>query len=54
MQRLSRGEDPASVQALLEQKRYDKANPTYYACLTVSKAIRELERRRAGISGPEL
>ena len=54
MQRLSRGEDPASVQALLEQKRYDKANPSYYACLTVSKAIRELERRRAGISGPEL
>ena len=49
MRRLSRGEDPASVQALLEQKRYDKADPKYYASLTVSKARRELERRQAGV-----
>ena len=54
MRRLSRGEDPASVQALLEQKRYDKADPKYYASLTVSKALQELQRRRAGIAGPEL
>ncbi len=54
MRRLSLGEDPASVQALLEQKRYDKASPKYYASLTVSKALQELQRRRAGIAGPEL
>jgi hypothetical protein len=54
MRRLSLGEDPASVQALLERKRYDKADPKYYASLTVSKALQELQRRRAGIAGPEL
>ncbi len=54
MRRLSLGEDPASVQARLEQKRYDKADPKYYASLTVSKALQELQRRRAGIAGPEL
>jgi len=46
LHRLYQGESPASVQAWLAAKRQDKANPASYAALTVSKAVRELERRR--------
>jgi RepB DNA-primase N-terminal domain len=45
--RLEHGENPATVQAWLQHKRQDKYNPVYYAALTVSKAVAELERRRA-------
>jgi RepB DNA-primase N-terminal domain len=46
LHRLHHGQSPAAVQAWLELKRQDKANPTFYAALTVGKAVRELERRR--------
>jgi hypothetical protein len=45
LQRLQMGESPAVVQAWLEQKRQDKSNPSYYAALTVRKALAEQERR---------
>jgi len=47
LDRLGRGEEPASVQAWLEHKRQDKHDPAFYAALTVRKAVAELERRRA-------
>ena len=46
LQRLEQGEQPATVQAWLEQKRQDKHDPAYYAALTVRKAIAERENRR--------
>ena len=52
LHRLHQGESPAAVQAWLELKRQDKANPAFYAALTVGKAIRELERRRG--AGPTI
>jgi hypothetical protein len=52
LRRLSRGENPAFVQAFLEQKRQDKHDPHYYAERTVSRALEELARRRS--SQPEL
>ena len=46
LHRLHHGQSPAAVQAWLELRRQDKANPRFYAALTVGKAVRELERRR--------
>src|SRR5205823_15045555 len=47
LDRLQHGENPAAVQAWLEQKRQDKHDPAYYAALTVRKAVSELDRRLA-------
>ncbi len=47
MRDLSRGQDPAAVQARLEQQRQDKHNPSDYAARTVNKALAELARRRS-------
>jgi hypothetical protein len=47
MRDLSRGHDPAAVQAKLEQQRQDKHNPADYAARTVHKALAELARRRS-------
>ncbi len=47
MRDLSRGQDPAAVQARLEQQRQDKHNPADYAARTVHKALAELARRRS-------
>ena len=47
LQRLERGESPAAVRAWLEQKRQDKHDPSYYAALTVRKALSEMENRRS-------
>jgi hypothetical protein len=43
--RLEQGENPAAVQAWLEQKRQDKPDPAFYAALTVRKALAERESR---------
>lgn len=50
LRRLERGEHPTLVQAWLENSRTDKNNPTYYAALTVKKALDVLEIRRNGPS----
>ncbi len=47
LQRLKCGEDPAVVQAALEQKRQDKHRPSYYAARTVTRALAELARRHS-------
>lgn len=47
MRDLSRGHDPAALQAKLEQQRQDKHDPADYAARTVSKALAELGRRRS-------
>ena len=47
MRDLSHGQDPAAVQARLEQQRQDKHNPADYAARTVNKARAELARRRS-------
>jgi hypothetical protein len=47
LERLNRGEDPTAVQYWLEQKRQDKPNPSYYAALTIRKALAERENRQA-------
>ena len=47
LQRLEQGESPTAVQVWLEQKRQDKHDPTYYAALTVRKALSEIENRRS-------
>ncbi len=52
LRRLSNGEDPAIVQAALEEKRQDKHRPAYYAERTVSRALAELARRQS--SQPDL
>ena len=46
LDRLAHGENPAAVQAWLEQRRQDKHDPGYYAAMTVRKAVAELDRRR--------
>jgi hypothetical protein len=47
MRDLSRGHDPAVIQAKLEHQRQDKHNPADYAARTVHKALAELARRRS-------
>ena len=47
LDRLQHGENPAAVQAWLVRKRQDKHDPTYYAAVTVRKAVAELDRRLA-------
>lgn len=54
LQRLEHGEDPAAVQAWLEQKRQDKHDPRYYAALTVRKALAEREKCRTTDSAFDL
>ena len=46
LQRLDQGENPAAIQAWLEQKRQDKPNPKYYAARTVERAVQERENRK--------
>ena len=46
LDRLRHGENPAAVQAWLEQRRQDKHDPGFYAAMTVRKAVAEPNRRR--------
>ena len=49
---LARGDSPDGiVSAIATYRRYDKANPRYYAELTVKKAAESL--REEGVTSPE-
>jgi hypothetical protein len=46
LRRLDQGEDPAAIQAWLEQKRQDKPDPKYYSTRTVQRALQERENKK--------
>ena len=51
--RLEKGEDPEQVKMWLASSRLDKANPNYYAAITVTKALNVIAKRKQEPS-PEL
>ncbi len=51
--RLEKGEDPEQIKMWLASSRPDKANPNYYAAITVTKALNVIAKRKQEPS-PEL